>query len=210
MNWDWFKLHPTYATKPIIQWPFLLRLITVRIPIPLSYCWNILYYLRYCRYVNNHHYYNYLIPSLYSVVQLIAIIGNTRFCWYIHMVLFIGTLNMLYLIQGCLFYVFLIILIFMFPCYIYSACRECFGKCDVISCTNIDKKVSEWPVINWHMYIYFLSRDNIWNFNCARATAFIFDTRTGVLVKVSKFLKQKMSRPERDSNTQPSDSCRIL
>ena len=29
-----------------------------------------------------------------------------------------------------------------------------------------------------------------------RARAFIFDTRTGVVVKVSKFLRQKMSRPE--------------
>ena len=34
----------------------------------------------------------------------------------------------------------------------------------------------------------------------ARATAFIFDTRTDVLVKVSKVLRQKLSRPERDSN----------
>ena len=33
----------------------------------------------------------------------------------------------------------------------------------------------------------FWSKVNIWNVNCARATAFIFDTRTGVLVKVSKF-----------------------
>ena len=37
---------------------------------------------------------------------------------------------------------------------------------------------------------YFLSKVNIWNANCARATAFIFNTRTGVLVKVSKFLRQ--------------------
>ena len=43
-----------------------------------------------------------------------------------------------------------------------------------------------------------------------RATSFIFDTRTGVLVKVSTFLRQKMSRREGDSNPQPSDSCRIL
>ena len=43
---------------------------------------------------------------------------------------------------------------------------------------------------------YFLSKANIWNVNCVRATALIFDTRTGVLVKVSKFLRQKMSRPE--------------
>ena len=30
------------------------------------------------------------------------------------------------------------------------------------------------------------------------------------LGKVSKFLRQKMSRPEGDSNLQPSDSCRML
>ena len=43
-------------------------------------------------------------------------------------------------------------------------------------------------------YRYFLSKVNIyWNVNCARATAFIFDTQTGVLVKVPKFLRQKMS-----------------
>ena len=35
-------------------------------------------------------------------------------------------------------------------------------------------------------YRYFWSKVNIWNVNCARATAFIFDTQTGVLVKVSK------------------------
>ena len=46
------------------------------------------------------------------------------------------------------------------------------------------------------------SKVNIWYVNCARATAFIFDTRMGVLVKVSKFLRQKMSRPEGDSNPQ--------
>ena len=51
---------------------------------------------------------------------------------------------------------------------------------------------------------------NIWNFNCAWATAFIFDTQTNVLVKVPKILRQKMSRPEGNSNPQPSDSCRML
>ena len=40
-------------------------------------------------------------------------------------------------------------------------------------------------------YRYFWSEVNIWYVNCARATSFIFDTRTGVLVKVSKFLRQK-------------------
>ena len=42
-------------------------------------------------------------------------------------------------------------------------------------------------------YRYFWSKVNIWNVNCARVTAFSFDTRTGFLVKVSKFLRQKMS-----------------
>ena len=59
-------------------------------------------------------------------------------------------------------------------------------------------------------YRYFWSKVNIWNVNCVRATAFTFDTWTGVLEKVSKFLRQKMSRPERDLNPQPSDSCRML
>ena len=45
-------------------------------------------------------------------------------------------------------------------------------------------------------YRYFWSKVNIWYVNCARATAFIFDTWTDVLVKVSKFLRQKMSRPD--------------
>ena len=54
-------------------------------------------------------------------------------------------------------------------------------------------------------YRYFWSKINIWNVNCARATAFIFDTRMVVLGKVSKFLRQKMSRPEGYSNPQPSD-----
>ena len=57
---------------------------------------------------------------------------------------------------------------------------------------------------------HFQSKVNIWNFYCARATAFIFDTRTSVLGKVSKLLRQKMSRPEGDSNPQPSYSCRML
>ena len=49
------------------------------------------------------------------------------------------------------------------------------------------------------------SKVNIWNVNCVWATAFTFDTRKGVLVKVSKFLRPKMSRPEGDLNPQPSD-----
>ena len=57
-------------------------------------------------------------------------------------------------------------------------------------------------------YRYFLV--NIWNVICAQATAFIFDTRTGVLVKVSTFLRQKIPRPEGGSNSQLWDSCRWL
>ena len=45
-------------------------------------------------------------------------------------------------------------------------------------------------------YRYFWSKVNICNVNCERATTLIYDTRTDVLVKVSKFLRQKMSRPE--------------
>ena len=48
-------------------------------------------------------------------------------------------------------------------------------------------------------YRYFLSKVNICNVNFARATAFNFDTRTGVLVKVSIFFRQKLSRPEGDN-----------
>ena len=55
---------------------------------------------------------------------------------------------------------------------------------------------------------YFWSEVYIWNVNCARATASVFDSRTDVHVKVSKFLRQKMSRPEEDSSPQPSFSYR--
>ena len=44
---------------------------------------------------------------------------------------------------------------------------------------------------------YFSSKVNICNVNCARATAFIFGTRTGVLVKVSKFWDTKCPTRER-------------
>ena len=54
------------------------------------------------------------------------------------------------------------------------------------------------------------SKFNIRNVNYARATSFIFDTGTGVLVKVSKFLRQKMSRHEGNSNPQHLDSYRML
>ena len=52
---------------------------------------------------------------------------------------------------------------------------------------------------------YFWSKASIWDVNCERATAFIFGTRTCVLVQVSKFWWQKMFRPEGDSNPQISD-----
>ena len=39
-------------------------------------------------------------------------------------------------------------------------------------------------------YWYFLSKVNIWNVDCARATAFIPDTRTDVLSEVSKLFRQ--------------------
>ena len=42
----------------------------------------------------------------------------------------------------------------------------------------------------------FWSKVNINNVNCARETTFIFDRQTVVLVKVSEFLRQNMSRPE--------------
>ena len=59
-------------------------------------------------------------------------------------------------------------------------------------------------VIIWSLEESFLSKFIIWYGKCARATALIFDLRTGVLVKVSKFLRQKMARPEGGSNPQPS------
>ena len=58
----------------------------------------------------------------------------------------------------------------------------------------------------WRHKYFFLSKVNIWNVNCVRATAFIIDTRTDVLAKVSTFFRQNMSRPEGDSNSQISDS----
>ena len=51
-------------------------------------------------------------------------------------------------------------------------------------------------------YKYFCSQFNIRNVNYAKATAFMFDARSDVLVKVSRFFNQKIS--------QPSDSCQML
>ena len=51
------------------------------------------------------------------------------------------------------------------------------------------KSLQSISTISWPMrstLIYFWSKVNIWNVNCARATAFIFDTRTGVLGKVQR------------------------
>ena len=56
-------------------------------------------------------------------------------------------------------------------------------------------------------YTYLRRRVNIWTVKCAREQAFILDTRTGVRVKLSTFLREKMSRSEGDSTPQPSDSC---
>ena len=49
----------------------------------------------------------------------------------------------------------------------------------------------------------FWSKGNIWHVNCVRATTFISDPRTDIPVKVSKFFRHSMSRPEGDSNLQP-------
>ena len=57
---------------------------------------------------------------------------------------------------------------------------------------------------------HFLSKVNMWNASCVRAQTFICDTRTDIIVKVTKCLKQKMSPPEGDSNPQFLDSCRML
>ena len=51
---------------------------------------------------------------------------------------------------------------------------------------------------------YFVCKVNIWNVNCALTTAFIFDSRTDVVEKMLEILRQKMSRPRRDSNPRPS------
>ena len=81
---------------------------------------------------------------------------------------------------------------------------------NAITIWNIRTRYLLSHVLEYWRYRYFLSKVNIWNVDCARATAFIFDTWTGVLVKVSKFLKQKISLPKGDSNPQPSDSCRMF
>ena len=50
----------------------------------------------------------------------------------------------------------------------------------------------------------FVYKVNIWSVNCARATAFIFDSRMDVLVELS-FWDRKCPDPRRGSNRQPSD-----
>ena len=58
---------------------------------------------------------------------------------------------------------------------------------------------------NWHFY----SKVNIWNVNCAWATAFIFDPRTDVLEKVSK--TENVSTSVRGTRTPNFRiSCRML
>ena len=54
------------------------------------------------------------------------------------------------------------------------------------------------------------NKADFWNVNCARTTAIIFDTRTDILVKMSKFLRHEMSRPEGTRTLQPSDSCQMF
>ena len=88
------------------------------------------------------------------------------------------------------------LVLFLFHFHIFSSSR---CPCRVV-----------WFPILPRCWIYFQNKVSIWNINCARATAFIFYTRTGVFVKVSQILRQKMTRPEGDSNPQSSDSCRIL
>ena len=65
-------------------------------------------------------------------------------------------------------------------------------------CLKYENKVNENKVLSYCKTIryirYCLSKVNIWNVNCVLATSFIFDTRTGVLVKVSTPLRQKVSR----------------
>ena len=62
----------------------------------------------------------------------------------------------------------------------------------------------------WRFADIFVCKVNIWNATCALATTFIFNLQMDVLVKVSKLLRHKISRPEGDLNTQPSDSCQML
>ena len=68
----------------------------------------------------------------------------------------------------------------------------------------LNKKASAKMKLTWW---YFLSKVNIWNINCVWASALIFETQMDVFVKVTKFLRLKISRPEGDSYPQPLDSC---
>ena len=57
----------------------------------------------------------------------------------------------------------------------------------------------------------FVCRINIWNANCVGArVSSIFDLRTDIFVKASKCLRQKMFRPEGDSNRQHSSSYQMF
>ena len=73
----------------------------------------------------------------------------------------------------------------------WSSISSCYVIKWLCHCMNTEMKTVAWICMEID-----ISKVNIWYVNCARATAFIFDTRTDVLVKVSKFLRQKMSRPE--------------
>ena len=94
--------------------------------------------------------------------------------------------------------------------------RKFFWKCQVFETENVSTWVglippifrfmpnalTVWAVRARHLlshvceywlwwYKYFWSKVNIWNVNCAWATAFVFDTRTDVLLKVSSFWDRK-------------------
>ena len=56
----------------------------------------------------------------------------------------------------------------------------------------------------------FVCRINFWNTNCVGARVSIFDSRTDIFVKASKCLRQKMLRPEGDSNRQHSSSYQMF
>ena len=78
-------------------------------------------------------------------------------------------------------------------CYIKQLVRTCYSLTIFTMIYN--------TIFNGCLLILLLSKVNIWNVNYARAITLIFDTRTDALLKVSKFLRQKMSRPQGDSNT---------
>ena len=61
-------------------------------------------------------------------------------------------------------------------------------------------------------YRYFWRKVDIWNANCTRATAFIFDIQTDVLMKVSTFLDSKCldRRGTRTPNLRIHAECLVI